>query len=158
MRGARRRPLKMWTVVQRANLHELEALVDLAAALGFSNQVFALELADFAVPRWHEINAAASAEHDLDVNVLLGLVERGKERGVRVRFWNTTSKYSTESPEALCPWQFERLYLLGRARGAVLLHRQSGCRRDQNVGGETHRLVRPRFSGVPTSASRREHP
>jgi molybdenum cofactor biosynthesis enzyme MoaA len=28
---------KMWTVVQQANLHELEALVDLAAELGFSN-------------------------------------------------------------------------------------------------------------------------
>jgi pyrroloquinoline quinone biosynthesis protein E len=48
----------------------------------------------------------------LDVNVLLGLVERGKQRRVRVRFWNTTSKYSTATPEALCPWPFERLYCL----------------------------------------------
>jgi hypothetical protein len=98
-------------VVQKANLHELEKLVDLAADLGFSNQVFSLELTDFGLVRWHEINAAASAEQNLDIDVLLGLVERGKERDVRVRFWNTTSKYSTGSPEALCPWPFERAYI-----------------------------------------------
>lgn len=102
---------KMWTVVQQANLHELEALVDLAAELGFSNQVFSLELTDFGLARWHEINALASAEQELDIGFLRGLVERGKERGVRVRFWNTTSKYSTESPETLCPWPFERAYI-----------------------------------------------
>jgi MoaA/NifB/PqqE/SkfB family radical SAM enzyme len=102
---------KMWTVVQQANLHELEALVDLAAELGFSNQVFALELTDFGLARWHEINAAASTEQNLDIDFLLGLMNRGKERGVRVRFWNTTSKYSTESPEMLCPWPFERAYI-----------------------------------------------
>ena len=50
-------------------------------------------------------------KQNLDIDFLLGLVERGKERGVRVRFWNTTSKYSTESPEALCPWPFERAYI-----------------------------------------------
>jgi pyrroloquinoline quinone biosynthesis protein E len=107
---------KMWTVVQQANLHELEKLVDLAADLGFSNQVFSLELTDFGLARWHEINAAASAEQNLDIDVLLGLVERGKQRGVRVRFWNTTSKYSTESPEALCPWPFERAYIASDQR------------------------------------------
>jgi MoaA/NifB/PqqE/SkfB family radical SAM enzyme len=102
---------KMWTVVQRANLHELDALVDLAAALGFSNQVFSLELTDFGLARCHEINAAASAEQNLDLDFLLGLVERGKERGVRVRFWNTTSKYDTATPDNLCPWPFERAYI-----------------------------------------------
>ncbi len=102
---------KMWTVVQQANLHELEALVDLAAELGFSNQVFSLELTDFGLARWHEINAAASAEQNLNIDFLLGLVERGKQRGVRVRFWNTTSKYSTETPDGLCPWPFERAYI-----------------------------------------------
>jgi MoaA/NifB/PqqE/SkfB family radical SAM enzyme len=102
---------KMWTVVQQANLHELEALVDHAADLGFSNQVFSLELTDFGLSRWHEINAAANAERSLDIDFLLGLVERGQKRGVRVRFWNTTSKYSTDTPDALCPWPFERAYI-----------------------------------------------
>jgi MoaA/NifB/PqqE/SkfB family radical SAM enzyme len=102
---------KMWTVVQQANLHELEAFVDLGAALGFSNQVFSLELTDFGLARWQQLNAAASAEQNLDVDFMLGLVERGKQRGVRVRFWNTTLKYSAETPEQLCPWPFERAYV-----------------------------------------------
>jgi MoaA/NifB/PqqE/SkfB family radical SAM enzyme len=102
---------KMWTVAQHGNLHELEALVDHAAELGFTNQVFSLELTDLGLSRWHEINAAASAEQSLDIDFLLGLVERGKARGVRVCFWNITSKYSTVSAEALCPWPFERAYI-----------------------------------------------
>jgi MoaA/NifB/PqqE/SkfB family radical SAM enzyme len=107
---------KMWTVVQQRNLDELEALVDLAATLGFNNQVFSLELTDFGLARWHEINSAASAERNLDVDFLLSLVERGKERGVSVRFWNTTSKYSTETPGGLCPWPFERAYIASDER------------------------------------------
>jgi MoaA/NifB/PqqE/SkfB family radical SAM enzyme len=89
---------KMWTVVEQVNLHELEVMVDHAADLGFSNQVFSLELTDFGLARWNAINAAASAEQSLDIDFLLGLVARGEKRGVRVPFWNTTSKYSTDRP------------------------------------------------------------
>jgi pyrroloquinoline quinone biosynthesis protein E len=109
---------KMWTVVQHGNLHELEALVDLAATLGFSNQVFSLELTDFGLARWREINAAASVEKHLDPHFLLSLIKRGEKRGVRVRFWNATSKYSTENPDALCPWPFERAYIASDQRVA----------------------------------------
>jgi MoaA/NifB/PqqE/SkfB family radical SAM enzyme len=59
---------KMWTVMQQANLHELEKLVDLAADLRFSNQVFSLELTDFGLARWYEINMAASAEQNVDID------------------------------------------------------------------------------------------
>ena len=61
--------------------------------------------------RGHELNSAASAEENLDPDFLLGLVERGKRRGVRVLLWNTTSKYSTETLDTLCPWPFERAYV-----------------------------------------------
>jgi MoaA/NifB/PqqE/SkfB family radical SAM enzyme len=90
---------KMWTVVQQSNLHELEALVDLAADLGFSNQVFSLELTNWGLAHWHTLNSMASAEQRLNADYLLGLVDRGETRGVRVRFWNTTAKYSTETPK-----------------------------------------------------------
>lgn len=107
---------KMWTVVQQRNLSELEALVDLAAALGFSNQVFSLGLTDFGLARWHEMNTAACAERNLDIDFLLNLVERGRQRGVRVSFWNATAKYSTETPGGLCPWPFERAYIASDQR------------------------------------------
>jgi MoaA/NifB/PqqE/SkfB family radical SAM enzyme len=109
---------KMWTVVQQTNQHELTALVDLAAELGFTNQVFALELTDWGIDRWHDLNAQVSVEADMDPEFLLGLVERGKKLGVRVRFWNVTSKYSTDSIDTLCPWPFERAYISSDQRVA----------------------------------------
>jgi pyrroloquinoline quinone biosynthesis protein E len=36
---------------------------------------------------------------------------RGAALGVKVRFWNVTNKYSTDSVEQLCPWPFERAYI-----------------------------------------------
>jgi MoaA/NifB/PqqE/SkfB family radical SAM enzyme len=102
---------KMWTVVQKANQHEIGALVDFAAELGFTNQVFALEMTDWGIARWHDLNAEASVEGEVEPQFLLDLVERGRALGVRVRFWNVTSKYSTDSPSLLCPWPFERAYV-----------------------------------------------
>lgn len=102
---------KMWTVVQRANQGQLPDLVRLAARLGFRRQVFSLELSDWAKADWHERNSAVSVEATLDSDELMTLVPLGESLGVVVRFWNVTEKYSTESPETLCPWPFERAYV-----------------------------------------------
>ncbi len=102
---------KMWTVVQKANRHELEPIVDLAAELGFTNQVFSLELSDWGIADWHERNAGANVEAELEPGYLLDLAARGQRQGVKVRFWNVTEKYSTNTPAALCPWPFERAYV-----------------------------------------------
>jgi MoaA/NifB/PqqE/SkfB family radical SAM enzyme len=107
---------KMWTVVQKDNVEQLEALVDLAARLGFTNQVFSLELSDWGLDGMHARNAAASVEQALDVARLFALIELGKERGVRVRFWNATEKYRLGSPDTLCPWPFERAYVSSDSR------------------------------------------
>lgn len=102
---------KMWTVVQRANWHQLEDLVDTAAELGFTNQVFSLDVSDWGTQRWHERNALVDVEKELDHNRLFQLIDRGKERGVRVRFWVVTQKFSTESPDKVCGWPFERAFV-----------------------------------------------
>jgi len=99
---------KMWTVVQRANFHQLAELVNLAARLGFKHQVFSLELVDWGLAEWRAANHAVSVEDELDPDALLALVGLGMEQGVQVRFWNTTDKYSRGSP---CPWPFERAYV-----------------------------------------------
>lgn len=102
---------KMWTVVQRANFGQLEALVRLAAALGFRHHTFSLELVDWGMSEWRATNDAVSVEAELDPDTLLALVDLGASLGVQVRFWNTTDKYSVRSPASLCPWPFERAYL-----------------------------------------------
>jgi pyrroloquinoline quinone biosynthesis protein E len=98
-------------VVQRGNWHHLEDLVDTAAELGFTNQVFSLDVSDWGSEIWHERNAAADVEDDLDPERLLSLVDRGKAAGVRVRFWVVTQKFDTSSPDTICGWPFERAFV-----------------------------------------------
>lgn len=102
---------KMWTVVQRDNLHQLEDLVRLAGELGFLNHVFSLELTDWGLQEWNVRNSAVNAETMLERERLLALVGLGESVGVKVRFWNVTEKYSTDSADRLCPWPFERSYV-----------------------------------------------
>ncbi len=107
---------KMWTVVQAGNQHQLPEFVDFAQELGFETQVFSLNLSDWGISEWNERNDLVNVQDHMDVDRLLELVERGKERGVRVRFWNVNEKYSLGSPETLCPWPFERAYIASDQR------------------------------------------
>jgi MoaA/NifB/PqqE/SkfB family radical SAM enzyme len=102
---------KMWTVVQQSNFHQLDALVDLSAELGFTNQVFSLEVIGWGIEEWNERNARASAERELNPEALARLVEKGRAQGTTVAFWNATDKYRTDSIEHLCPWPFERAFV-----------------------------------------------
>ncbi|MEQ8584517.1 MAG: radical SAM protein [Thalassobaculaceae bacterium] len=102
---------KMWTVVQQANRHELADLVRLAAALGFRSQVFSLELVDWGLESWRAANDRVTVTDELDPHELLALVTLGESLGVRVQFWHTTEKYTTDSAAGLCPWPFERAFV-----------------------------------------------
>jgi MoaA/NifB/PqqE/SkfB family radical SAM enzyme len=102
---------KMWTVVQQPNVHQLPDLVDLAAQLGFESQVFSLNLTDWGLESWHEINNQVSVQDTLSPESLFALAERGERLGVAVRFWNVNEKYRVGDPKTLCPWPFERAYI-----------------------------------------------
>lgn len=108
-KGVRR--TKMWTVVQQANRHELPALVDLAAGLGFASLVFSLALSDWGLDHMNARNAAASVLDALSPEALMALVERGRPQGVEVGFWVVSEKYRMGDPATLCPWGFERAYI-----------------------------------------------
>ena len=113
-RGIRR--TKMWTVVQRANERELPELVDLAADLGFSTQVFALNLVDWGNTIWRARNDAVSVLRDFRLDVARGLIERGRIRGVKVQFWTAVERFQTGSPKTICPWPFERAFVSSDSR------------------------------------------
>lgn len=102
---------KMWTVVQKDNVHQLGDLVDLAYQIGFQYLVFSFELIDFGMQRWKETNDAVSVASQIDVPKLWGLHAYAKRLGVKLAFWFATERYSTISPETLCPWPFERAYV-----------------------------------------------
>jgi len=98
---------KMWTVVQRANRHQLPALVQLAADLGFKRLVFSLELSDWGLERWHERNSSVAVPQ-FRPGEPQELMELGERLGVVVRFWTLHEKYDAAVPGKLCPWPFER--------------------------------------------------
>lgn len=107
---------KMWTVVQRANEGELCDLVDLAADLGFSTQVFALNLVDWGNPDWRVRNDAVSVLDHFSCRTARELIERGESRGVKVRFWIAVERFRAGSPGTICPWPFERTFVSSDSR------------------------------------------
>jgi pyrroloquinoline quinone biosynthesis protein E len=109
---------KMWTVVQKANRHQLSQLVDLGQELGFTNQVFSLEVMGWGLETWNKRNTSATVEGELSLDLMLGLLEKGRAQGRRVAFWHTTEKYRTNSTAHLCPWPFERAYVSSDMRVA----------------------------------------
>jgi pyrroloquinoline quinone biosynthesis protein E len=110
-RDVGRMPTKMWTVVQRNNVGQLDRLVDLAAEMGFKSQVFGLNLVDWGNAQWRETNDNVSMLHQFDVRTGERLIERGRAAGVDVRFWNASETYRTDLPGKRCPWPFERAYV-----------------------------------------------
>jgi MoaA/NifB/PqqE/SkfB family radical SAM enzyme len=102
------RVTKMWSVVQRANRHQLSELIDFASETGFQDQTFAFSLANWGLDVWRDRNDDVTVEDSLTVDLAEELIEKGERLGINVSFWNSTSKYSVKSTEALCPWPFER--------------------------------------------------
>lgn len=102
---------KMWTVVQKGNRHQLSDLVDLAHDMGFKSMGFSLNLVDFGVERWREINDAVTVEQSFTRREAEALMAKGEKLGIKVRFWSVTQKYTTDKPAGLCPWPFERAYI-----------------------------------------------
>jgi MoaA/NifB/PqqE/SkfB family radical SAM enzyme len=102
---------KMWTVVQQGNLHELEALVDHAVDLGFSNQVFSLELTDFGLTAGMG-STPRPAPNRASISIFCSArCSAARSAACACGFGTRRTKYSTDSPEALCPWPFERVYI-----------------------------------------------
>jgi len=97
---------KMWTLVQKGNAHNLLRHVSLAATLGFKHLVFSLQLHGWADPALEARNATEQVT--VAEASLWALVRAGELSGVRVSFWDVSEKFSTDAPEHLCPWPFDR--------------------------------------------------
>lgn len=110
-RSAGRDRVRMCSVVQKDNFHQLEQFPLLAADLGFSRMTFSLDVNDWGLKEWNTKNKDLSRLSEMDPNRLWNLVESGKSRGVEVTFWYTDAKYHTRSKGGLCPWPFERLFV-----------------------------------------------
>ena len=99
---------KMWTVVQEGNVHQLEALVDLAYEVGFQYMVLSFELIDFGMQKWREVNDAVTVSDRITIERCWKLYEKAKSLGIKLAFWFATERYDKAN---LCPWPFERAYV-----------------------------------------------
>jgi len=103
---------KMWTVVQKDNINELELLVAKSAELGFKSQCFSIDLHGWGTSEWTSINEGLTVQKDeLSFERLTKLIDIGRSKGIKVEFWQNSTKYSTSKPETLCPWPFERIMI-----------------------------------------------
>jgi pyrroloquinoline quinone biosynthesis protein E len=102
---------KMWTLVQKGNVRNLEEHVHLAARLGFRNLVFSLQLHGWGDADLEERNRAEMVQ--VGRERLEALVSHGKTLGVRVSFWDVSEKFDQEN---LCPWPFERAVVTSDSR------------------------------------------
>ncbi len=110
-RQVKRPRSRMWVVVQQTNFHELEQLPELAAQTGFERMTLSLDLNCFGQERWQEKNDKLNVQEQLSVDRALAIIEIGKRLGVEITFWVIDSKFSTDTPESLCPWPFERVFI-----------------------------------------------
>lgn len=94
---------KMWTLVQKGNVHNLESHVYLAAKCGFRSLVFSMQLHGWGDEDLEQRNKGEMVP--LSEERLLGLVELGKDLGVRVAFWDVAEKFDEQNK---CPWPFSR--------------------------------------------------
>lgn len=117
-RSQDRRVTKMWSVVQKANFHQVDGLdlVDLAADLGFRDQAFAFSLTDWGQEDWRTQNDSVTVEGALTESLGHRLRARARDHGITIGFWRVTSKYDTSSPDRLCPWPFERATVTSDSR------------------------------------------
>ena len=99
---------KAWTVVQKDNCHQLPEIVDVIGEMGFPGLAFSLNLHGWGHDELLEKNRARTVEDTLDPDELHKLVARAEKYGMEIGFWVVGDKYTTESPEKLCAWPFER--------------------------------------------------
>lgn len=102
---AKRPSAKMWTLVQRANCHDLPQHVWLAAELGFKHLVFSTQLHGWG----DDALAARNAGEEVGIGEEEArlLVALGARKGVRVAFWDVSEKFEPVDGKR-CPWPFER--------------------------------------------------
>jgi pyrroloquinoline quinone biosynthesis protein E len=101
---------KMWTVVQKDNIDQLEDIVELASEIGFKYLVFSIGLGYWGQEKWKRRNSKSAVNGAFNSNLANTLMALGKSLGVTVQFWNLPDRYTTGSKTGLCPWPFERSY------------------------------------------------
>jgi len=107
---------RMATVLQRDNVDEFEDFVTLGAELGFKRLSITISLSEWGQDSWSKANREITVEDRITPEIAGQAIELGKSLGIEVTFWNVTDKYDINSPDTLCRWPFERVYISSEMR------------------------------------------
>ena len=99
---------RMWSVIQKDNMHEIEKFPEVAHQLGFERLTLSLELANWGQEKWQEINGQNNCADLVDPELLHRLIDRGAKNGVEITYWYIGKKYDSGAYETVCPWPFGR--------------------------------------------------
>jgi len=103
---------KMWSTVQRLNVHQLEDLLETAARLNFNSVGFGMDLEAAGLAVWEQrLSGDRITLDDAFLDRLEALVRRAHELGIAIGFWKTFERFSAASPQTVCNWPFERSFL-----------------------------------------------
>ncbi len=101
-----------WMLVQQDNYTEMEAVLELAARMRFTRLTYSIEIGGFGLEEWKAINDAKSVKQTLTEKQAKHLIERGKELGIEVTFWDGSDKYMfDEKKDKICNWLFSRAFI-----------------------------------------------
>ena len=106
---------KMWTTVQKTNVQQLPQLVELAGELGFKRMAFSFDLVDFGISKWRSTNDDVAVTA-IDLDLCHKMLARARQLGIKLAFWNVTSRYDVDEPKNMCGWPFERAYIASDMR------------------------------------------
>jgi len=106
---------RMWVVVQEYNRHQILEFVELAKRMEFRRLTFSLTLNDWGQDEWHVKNSKIQSL-DLSEEEQGRLLEIMAKEGIEITVWRQATKYTTDSPDHLCPWVFGRPYISSDSR------------------------------------------
>lgn len=101
-----------WMLVQKDNYAEMEAMLDLAAKMKFTRFTYSVEVSGFGLERWQSINDAKSVKSIITEKYARHLIQKGKDLGIEVTFWDGSDKYiCDDSKDRICDWLFSRAFI-----------------------------------------------
>lgn len=101
-----------WMLVQQDNYEEMEDVLELAAKLRFTRLTYSIELGGFGIEEWENINDAKSVKGAVTEEHARQLIDKGKDLGIEVTFWDGSDKYVyDEKKDKICNWLFDRAFI-----------------------------------------------
>jgi pyrroloquinoline quinone biosynthesis protein E len=102
---------RMWTVLQKQNVKEIEEFVSLAIRSEFKRLTFSISLNDWGQEFWKSRNNSEVVDFDDAVQRIQKQFSFARNEGLEISLWMQKGKYSHENTSSLCPWIFNRLYI-----------------------------------------------